>query len=348
MMATMKVAVIGDRFMKPEVFVGALKTLKDADLEIRTLELDWPDAPMVHGYAGDGLDGVKEFQGDPDAMARFIDDADILVNHLAPVTRAMLDRMPNLKLIAVSRGGPVNIDVAAARERRIPVVNTPGRNASAVAEFTIGMILAQTRLITLGHATLSRGEWRGDLYRADITGEELSELTVGVVGYGHIGTKVVRLLKPFGCRILVCDPYVQLDPADRADGVAHVTLDELLRASDVVSLHARVTPETTGFIGERELGLMKPSAYLINTARGPLLDYDALYDALAARRIRGAALETFAIEPPPPDWPLLRLDNVSLTPHIAGASLKTVKRAAEMAAEEVRRFLTGEPFLNPI
>ena len=131
----------------------------------------------------------------------------------------MLDRLPGLKLIAVSRGGPVNIDMAAARERGVLVVNTPGRNASAVAEFTIAAILAETRLIRAGHEALRQGVWRGDLYRADLTGTELSELTVGLIGYGLIGTRVVKLLKPFGCRILVADPYVPLSPEDIADGV---------------------------------------------------------------------------------------------------------------------------------
>ena len=118
--------------------------------------------------------------------------------------------MPALKLIAVARGGPVNIDLAAARERGVLVVNAPGRNASAVAEFTIGAIIAETRLMTRGHDALRRGEWRGDLYRADLIGRELSQMTVGVIGYGHIGTKVVRLLKAFGGRILVADPYVRI------------------------------------------------------------------------------------------------------------------------------------------
>lgn len=343
----LEVAVIGDRFMKPEVFVAALAGIgAGVDLETRTLELDWPDSPLVHGYADDDLEGLKEFIGHPEDIGRFLGEADVLINHLAPVTAAMLERAPRLRLIAVSRGGPVNIDLAAARERNVVVVNTPGRNAAAVAEFTIGMILAQTRLITSGHTSLSQGEWRGDLYRADITGDELSAKTVGVVGYGHIGTRVVRLLQAFGCRILVADPYVQLAAGDRQYGVVKVPLDTLLSESDVVTLHARVTPETTGFIGSAELAQMKSSAYLVNTARGPLVDYDALYEALRDRRIRGAALETFAREPAPADLPLLRLPNVTLTPHIAGASLQTVRRAAAMIAEEVRRFVAGEPPLH--
>jgi D-3-phosphoglycerate dehydrogenase len=343
------IAVIGDRFMQPEVFVKALAAIGDGlDVRARTLELDWPDAPIVHGYAGDDVEGLKEFVGRPQEIEPFIGEAEILINHLAPVTAGMLGRLPRLRLIAVSRGGPVNIDLAAARGRRIAVVNTPGRNAAAVAEFTIGMILAQTRLITIGHAGLASGAWRGDLYRADTTGDELAALTVGVVGYGQIGTRVVRLLHAFGCRTLVTDPYVRLSDEDRERGVRQVPLDTLLAESDVVSLHARVTPETTGFIGRRELGLMKRSAYLVNTARGPLVDYDALYAALARKQLRGAALETFAVEPVPPDLPLLRLPNVTLTPHIAGASLQTVRRSATMIAEEVRRYLAGVPPLNPV
>ena len=128
-----------------------------------------------------------------------------------------------------------------------------------MAEFTIGAMLAETRLITRGHDSMRRGEWRGDLYRADRTGEELSEMTVGVIGYGHIGTKVVRILKAFGCRILVCDPYVQLSADDLRDGVVQVSLERLLRESDVVTLHARVT--------ERDAGLYRASAIRRDEAR---------------------------------------------------------------------------------
>ena len=238
------------------------------------------------------------------------------------MSQAMFARMPALKLVAVSRGGAVNVDMQAARAHGVTVVNTPGRNASAVAEFTIGAIIAETRNITRGHEGLRAGNYRGELYRTDVIGGELSDMTVGVIGYGAVGARVVRLLRVFGCRVLVTDPYVQLTPEDVAAGVKMTTLDCLLTNSDVVTLHPRVTPETTGMIGADALAKMKSTATLVNTARGPLVDYDALYEALASSRIRGAMLETFAVEPPPPDWPLLSLSNVTLTPHIAGASLK--------------------------
>lgn len=342
-----EVAIIGDRFMLSSMFEKALVQACGDKVRCRLLDLPWPDEPMAHGYAEPGLDGLKEYMGEPDAVIAHVGEAPILVTHLAPLSAGMMARLPRLRLVAVSRGGPVNIDMDAARARRLTVVNTPGRNASAVAEFTLGAILAQTRNITSGHDALRRGEWRGDLYRADVTGEELSEMTVGVIGYGAIGTRVVRLLRAFGARVLVADPYVQLSAADAADGVRLVDRATLLAHSDIVTLHARVTPETTGFIDVAAFAAMKPGAIFVNTARGPMVDYDALHDALASGRLRGAMLETFAVEPAPADWPLLRLPNVTLTPHIAGASLKTVKIAAAQAAEEVRRHLGGEPPLNP-
>lgn len=342
-----KLVIIGDHFMRSDMFEKAIREkCPKADLDIVRHDLDWPDKPMEHGYAQAGMAGLKEYMGGTDDTVALIDGAEILVTQLAPLSAAIMDRCPSLKFVAVSRGGPVNIDMKAARERGITVVNTPGRNASAVAEFTIGAILAETRLITRGHDALRRGEWRGDLYRADRTGEELSELTVGVIGYGQIGTRVVRLLKVFGCRILVNDPYVQLSAADRADGVEQVSLETLLARSDVVSLHPRVTKETEKLINAETLAQMKSTAVLINTARGPLVDYDALYQALAGGVIQSAMLETFAVEPVPADWPLLKLENVTLTPHIAGASVRTVTYAAGLAAEEVRRYLAGEPAVN--
>ncbi|MBZ9746101.1 2-hydroxyacid dehydrogenase [Mesorhizobium sp. CO1-1-7] len=342
-----KIAIIGDNFMLPEVFRAKIEKVASGDLDIRTLQTAWPDEPMEFGNAALGLDKVKEYFGHPDEVVDFIGDAEILVTQLAPLSEGMMRRLPGLKLVAVSRGGPINIDMEAARVHGITVVNVPGRNATAVAEFTIGAILAETRLIRVGHEALRKGEWRGDLYRADRTGRELGEMTVGVVGYGNIGTKVVRLLRAFGCHVLVSDPYVQLSAEDRNAGVELVALDDLLSRSDVVTLHSRVTQETRGLIGKDTIARMKPGVIFVNTARGPLVDYDALYEALVSGQIASAMLETFAVEPVPSDWPLLQLPNVTLTPHIAGASVRTVTYAAEQAAEEVRRYLAGLPPVNP-
>ncbi len=342
------VAIIGDHFMRPNFFLDAFDRLEGVNLRYRTQELDWPDTPMVHDVAGGELAGLKEFLGDPDELLPFIDGADVLVNRLAPVNSGMLARLPQLKLIAVARGRALNIDMAACRAHGIPVVTVPGISASAVAEFTIGAILAETRLITRGHTAWFQGDWRVDLQRAETTGDELPAQTVGIVGYGHIGTRVVRLLKPFGCEVLVCDPYVGLAAEDVADGVRQVDLDTVLRCSDVVSVHARLHAEATGLIGAQEFARMKDDVIFINTACGPLVDYDALYQGLTSGKVRSAFLDTFSQEPPALDWPLLALPNVTVTPHIAGASLTAVRIAARMVAEELRRFIAGEPLLNPV
>jgi D-3-phosphoglycerate dehydrogenase / 2-oxoglutarate reductase len=342
-----KIAIIGDRFLTPPTFEAAIRARCAGPLDIAAMQLPWPDEPMQHGYAEKGMDGLRECQGEPDTIVRFVGDAEIAVTQFAPFSAAMLARLPALRLIVVARGAPANVDLAAARERGVRVANTPGRNASAVAEFTIGAIIAETRFMTRGHDALRQGVWRGDLYRADRVGRELSQLTVGVIGYGLIGTKVVRLVKAFGARVLVADPYVALSAEDAGEGVRRVTLKTLLRDSDVVTLHARLTAETLGFIGRAEFAAMREGAVFINTACGPLVDYDALTEALKSGHLRGAALETFAVEPAPAGLELLCLDNVTLTPHIAGASLRTIERAADMAAEETRRYLAGEALLNP-
>jgi len=341
------VAIVGDRFMRAARFEDALRAACGREIDCRAVELPWPDEPMVSGRSEDGTDGLSELQGDPERIVEHIGGASVFVTHLAPVSAAMLARLPALELIAVSRGGPVNIDRAAALAAGVKVVNAPGRNASAVAEFTIGAIIAETRNIARGHEALRRGQWRGDLYRADVQRDELSRLVVGVIGYGEIGTRVVRLLRAFGAEILVVDPYRTLADDDRAAGVRQVALDELLTSSDVVTLHARVTDETRGFMGVDAFARMKPGSVFVNTARGPMVDYAALHDALVAGHLGGAMLETFAEEPTPPDLALLTLPNVTLTPHIAGASLTTVRIAAERVAEEVRRHLVGEAPANP-
>ena len=235
----------------------------------------------------------------------------------------------------------------AARDRGVTVINTPGRNASAVAEFTVGSLLAETRNIIRGHASVASGEFRRDFYHFDNTGPELCELTVGIVGFGEIGTRVARLLSPFGCKLLVFDPFRKLTEEEVKSGLAKAELDDLLQRSDVVTLHPRVTPQTKGMIGRAQLAMMRRGSYIVNTTRGQVLDYKALYDALVAGHLKGAILDTFDPEPPPSDSPLLKLPNVTLSPHIAGASRYSVTKAADMIAADIRLILDGKAPLYP-
>ena len=342
------IAIIGDNFMRADVFESALRGAISASFTCAKLDLPFPDEPIVQRSERPELVGLREFQGTPEQVVATAAGARILVTHVAPVSRGILRALPDLEMIAVARGGPVNVDVAAVRERGVRLVNTPGRNASAVAEFTIGAIIAETRNIARGHAALKRGAWRGELYRADVQRRELSAMTVGIVGYSAIGTRVAALLRGFGSRILVTDPYTDLTPDDVRYGARMVALDELLACSDVVTLHARLTPETRGMIDAHALARMKSGAVLVNTARGPMVDENALHDALARGQLSGAVLDTFDIEPLPAGSALLRLDSVTVTPHIAGASTTTARVAADMVAREVQRYLASEPAINAV
>ncbi|HHV63198.1 MAG TPA: 2-hydroxyacid dehydrogenase [Firmicutes bacterium] len=332
--------VVGDKFVKPELFISAIERhMPGEDLQFYTMETDWPIEPFRHGPE------VSEYLGSVDVICDMVRDVDAIVTQLAPITAAVLDCAEELRIIGCCRGGPVNVNIEAATQRGIPVIYAPGRNAIAVAEFTVGLILAEVRNIGRAHADMKKGIWRGDLYCYHAAGRELNGLVAGLIGFGSIGRLMVGPLGAFGMKVMVYDPFVPKDEIE-AYGAEEADLEILLRSADVVSLHARVTPQTRGMIGARELALMKPTAYLVNTARGPLVDYDALYEALKAKRIAGAALDTFAEEPVPESDRLLELDNVTLTPHIAGASRETAERAAEMVAEDIGNFFAGRPMRN--
>ncbi len=189
----LKVAVIGDQFVGTELFVDALhRHLAPfaGELDVVTMSVPWPDTPLRQD------DEVKEYLGDPAAVARLARDVDVLLTHVAPVTQQLFDAAPMLRIVGCCRGGPVNINVAAATARGIPVVNAPARNSQAVVEFTVGLILAECRGIARAHAALSQGVWLGDLYRYDRTGRELRGQTIGLVGFGAIAQSLVAYLRP--------------------------------------------------------------------------------------------------------------------------------------------------------
>ena len=345
----MKISIYGDRFMKSEIFEEVIKKkLSDHIISFTKKDVEWPDGPFHNDYGKGHFSNSKEYFGNEDDVINTVKDNEILITDLAPITENIINKIPNLKFIGVSRGGPVNIDIEACKKNNITVVNAPGRNASAVAEFTIASILSETRLVTKGHQSMVNGEWRGDLYRFDITGRELSELTIGLVGYSHIGKRVRNLLLPFGCKIIFSDPFVEEDEIDKKNNIERVTKEDLILRSDVISIHARVTKETEKFFSENEFSKMKKGSYFINTARGPLVDYDALLKYLKNQHLGGAALDTFDIEPLPKDHPLRELNNVTLSPHIAGASIKTVYYAAEVIAEDLKNYLENKELINKI
>lgn len=332
----MRVLCAGDEFISPAMIVDALTPNLGDDTEFVTHTSRWPAEAWNLG------DEVQESAGDEDEIAELARDVDLMVTHLAPVTERVLDAAGRLRMVATPRGGPTNVNVAAATRHGVLVVNLPGRNARAVAEFTIGALIAGQRNIARSHASMQRGEWTGNLYRYAETGPELAGRTVGLVGLGQIGARVADLLRAFGVRLLGCDPYVDPDVAAER-GVELTGLGELLDQSDIVSLHARLTDETRHMINTETLARMRPGAYLVNTARGELVEEAALIQALRSGHLSGAALDTYAHEPPPPDHPLLTMPQVLAVSHLAGASTDVAERATRRIAVEVGRFVRGEP-----
>jgi len=331
-----RVLAAGDNFVLSSLLSAA--TLAEVDTaEVSTLDLPWPDVPF--GKVAE----VDEASGTEDELIEALAGKQVLVTQMAPVTRRVIEACPELRLVAVSRGGPVNVNVDAATEAGIAVCYAPGRNATATAEMSIGLILAVLRRIPETHAHTAAGDWRGDYYRYERCGLELEGTPVGLVGFGAVGSRVAKVLGAFGARVLVFDPY-----AKTLDGLAERVddLHELLRRSKIVTLHARVTPETRGLIGRAEIAAMPPGSYLINAARGPLLDYAETCDALESGHLAGAAFDTYEAEPIPAGDRLLSAPNVVLTPHIAGASKAVAEKAARIVAAEVGRWARGEKLAN--
>ena len=263
------------------------------------------------------------------------------------MTDAVLAASPNLQLVGCARGGPVNVDLAAASALGIPVVTSPGKNADAVAELTLAfMIMLARRLPEVLRHVEGGGEFGHDNYEgAHWFGHDLAGHTLGLVGFGQIGRRVATRAQAFGMDVVVVDPFV--DPAAVAvAGCRSVDLETLLRTADVVSLHARATPDNRGLIGQAEVTAMKPGAYLINTARDVLVDEAALVDGLRSGQLAGVALDVVSPSPASGRHALLEFPNVIIATHVGGATFETLHHGAEMLAAEIERLLADQPLVN--
>ena len=270
--------------------------------------------------------------GEPAALRGF--DALIANRERTRFTRALLEQLPDLRIVAQTGNHAYHVDFAAAAERGVIFAKASGGFSTGAAELAIGLAIALMRQIPGADAALKGGQWRTPLTRV------LHAKALGIVGLGHVGRHVAKIANAFEMRVLAWSPHLTDDRAG-AVGVERCALDDLLRAADVVSIHATLTSESRGLIDARRLALMKPTACLINTARGPIVDEAALIAALAAGRIAGAGLDVFDSEPLPPGHRLTALPNVILTPHLGWPTDEGYARFADAAAGVLLAYLDG-------
>lgn len=327
-----RILVIGDSYMTAEIFTRAFAQ-RGIHADAATMTITTPTWDTS---------SIREYEGDPAEVARIARGYDIIVFHAAPVTADVLAALPDLRLVGCARGGPVNVDLDAARERGVRVTTTPGKNADAVADLTIGFLISLVRNVPaslrdvdervadgrpLAESTFEGARWFG---------REVKGLRLGLIGYGNVARLVAARARALGATITAYDPFV--DPAAVPDAAIVSDLDALLSSSDVVSVHARATAENRHMIGAEQIARMPEGSFLINTARESLVDEQALLDALRDGRLAGVALDVN--EPDGPWRELVAEPNLILTPHLAGATEETLIRGADMLAAEVESFLT--------
>ncbi|MGI9823979.1 phosphoglycerate dehydrogenase [Agromyces sp. Marseille-Q5079] len=281
---------------------------------------------------------VRNVDGtDRAALLSALSDAEaILIRSATQVDAEAIAAAPRLRVVARAGVGLDNVDVKAATTAGVMVVNAPTSNIISAAELTIGHILSLARHIPAGHSSLAAGQWKRSAY----TGTELYEKTVGIIGLGRIGALITARLQAFGMNVIAFDPYITAARAQQL-GVQTVSLDELLAQSDFVTIHMPRTPETLGMIGTEQLAKMKKTAYVVNVARGGLIDEEALHDALVDGVIAGAALDVF-VQEPPKESPLLGLPNIIVTPHLGASTDDAQEKAGVSVAKSVRLALAGE------
>lgn len=278
---------------------------------------------------------------EPEEIAARASGAQVLLTNKCQLCRGTVEHLPDLRFISVTATGVNVVDLAAARDRGIVVSNAPAYGTASVAQHVFALLLELTQRSGHHAQTVAAGRWSAcpDFCYSDFPLVELAGLTLGIVGYGAIGRAVARIGAAFGMRVLASTRT----PREASDGVEFVPLDDVFHQADVVTLHCPLTPETSGLVNSRRIASMKPTAFLINTGRGPLIVEADLAAALDAGWIAGAGLDVLSVEPPDDDNPLLRAKNCIITPHIAWATRASRARLMEITVANVRAFLAGRP-----
>ena len=343
----MRILVLGDSFVSVDDFMRAFSEISKHH-DVRYVRMDESQKAQP---STDSEKRIKEFLGTPRQVISELRGEEILVVHGAPITEEVFAAAKGLKLLCCARGGPVNVDVQAATKRGIPVVTAPGKNATAVAELAIALMVMLSRNIkkASSHVEKERIVSKDNYEGAQFLGHELEGKTLGLVGYGRVGSRVAKRALAFGMSVLVYDPFVP-SSAIEEPGIRTTDLDTLLKTSDYVSLHARESKENENLMGAKQFQLMKKGTYFINTARPSMVDEDALLGALREGKLAGAAMDIVRYLPDRPESPFIALENSIVMPHIGGATYETTTKGAFIVAAQVQRYLSGqsiETLINP-
>jgi len=344
-MSKTKILCVADGGITVELFSKMKELEEHYDVEVKIVEdpdmyAMGPITDRMLLIEQNGVDAAPNCQNLLDNCK----DADIIAVHVASINKDVIQACDHLKVAAVLRGGYENADVEALTKNEVKLINAPWRSADAVADFTVGMMIAENKNIARSHKLIFEGKWCKKYTNQEYI-HNMRMCTIGLIGYGYIGSRVAERLKGFGSKVIVYDPFVDAKKLEE-QGVTCVSLDELLQQSDFVSIHLRLSDQTKHFMGKEEFAKMKNTAYFINTARSGLVDTDALADALKNKSIGGAAIDVYDVEPLPSDHPYLQLDNITLTSHLAGTSCDTMKCSVEIGYEEIERFLKGDKMMN--
>jgi D-3-phosphoglycerate dehydrogenase len=331
-----KVLLAGDGFVTNTLLEDALRAegFGPDKVEMTYWEVPWPYQPF--GPVAE----VDEASGDEETLIQLLSGVEILLTHMAPVTKRVIESSPALRFVGCGRGGPTNVNLHAVERAGIVFANAPGRNAGSAAEFTLAVLLASYLRLTTAVSDLRNSRWHRERFQFDNTIPDLSEATIGIVGLGAIGTELATMLRPLVGRLVAADPWA--DPTAAASlGVELVGLDQMLPMCDAISLHSRLTPETVNLLNATRISAMRRGAVLVNTARGALMDYAAAEAALRAGHLAAMAVDVYPEEPLSPDSSLLDVPAALCTPHVGGSSRSAAERGAAMIARAAARYLTA-------
>lgn len=343
----LKMIISGDAMIPGKLFEGAVKKHLGkyvGEYVVGDFETDWgklQERRLLVEQQGPEIEVVPD-------VVKSNPDAEVLSGLFVPVSSKLIDALPNLRVVGLARAGKENINLDYATERGVLAFNIMGRNAEAVSDFTIGMMLAESRNIAKAHYSIKQGGWQKEFANIDFI-PQLKGKKIGVAGFGYIGELVAQKLTGWDCEILVYDAFRSKEEIEEL-GYTYVDKETLFKESDFLSINLRLVEATKKWVDKKHLDMMKDTAVIVNTGRSGLLDMDYLYEVLKAKKIAGAALDVFDQEPIDPNSPFIQLDNVTLTTHIAGTTTEALTGSPYILMEELERFFDGKKtrfILNP-